>query len=36
MQYTADVNAAALELDTYPRSTAQALARLQRRRERKR
>lgn len=35
-QYTADVNTATLELDTYPRTTAQALARLQRRRERKR
>lgn len=35
-QYTADVNTAVLELDTYPRTTAQALARLQRRRERKR
>ena len=36
MTYTADVNTAQLELDTYPRTTAQALARLQRRRERKR
>lgn len=36
MQYTADVNTSTLELDTYPRTTAQALARLQRRRERKR
>lgn len=36
MQYTADVNTAQLELDSYPRTTAQALAKLQRRRERKR
>ena len=35
-QYTSDTNTATLELDTYPRKTEQALARLQRRRERKR
>lgn len=36
MTYTADSNVAQLELDTYPRTTAQALARLQRTRSRKR
>ena len=36
MQYTADSGLAQLELDTYPRETAQHLARLERRRERKR
>lgn len=36
MNYTSENHTAALELDTYPRTTAQALANLQRRRERKR
>lgn len=36
MNYTAEGNIAQLELDTYPRNVAQALVRLQRRRERKR
>lgn len=36
MSYSSDSATAALELDTYPRTTAQALARLQKRRERKR
>ena len=34
--YTSETHSSRLELDTYPRTTAQALARLQRRRDRKR